>query len=368
MTNVSNASGFLTIFADRKDVIEAMVKMLDKVASQVPHRTLLGGHFDKTQIRDNPFMRENHPSKGIPYSYPTSFSGDGDYTYENSLQNFFGEMIPKIEKNQNLMKLLEDNDFLLLFNFADEDRYEEILYSEVCTVEHKAGDSLEDSAYHEVRSEDYDYTAKNLVLLGLYKEDDVWDGRSPSFFGKWAEASSLRGKREQEAIQIFSRLPEAKQQNVMSDLCSLCPVEDTVHFEIEFLEEASETMVAKYIEDHILRKKEKSSKNSYVFPLTVSLKKIASLNVEAKNEEEAMRVATKLLESPQGKDAIGGINNPIWLSMFARKTEKGYTVKVIAKGTFKKLIFAKSESDAKQAMGVFLKQKFKDTLLEWELI
>ena len=169
MANCSNAYGEITLWVKGKDdndktrLVSNFKKLIDGVL-------LNCGYY--TEIAGFSIGKEENEVMGVG-----DFYGCGRWSYEANCRYFYDWLKQGVESEKPELKPLWEelnkHEWRVIFSFSDEEGGCEVLYEMVNEVWHKAG---EDKAEYKIISEnDYDYTAENLVRLGVY--DCIEDAR-----------------------------------------------------------------------------------------------------------------------------------------------------------------------------------------------
>lgn len=159
MANCSSAFGTVRVKADNK-ILKELAKYVQDVLGYEQACYYTG--VDEWDYED-----------GLASGF---FIGCGRWAFEANCKNTYEWLSHGAERSEELAKTwaeLNKHDWTIEYEFTDEEGGCQVLYEMECAVHHKAGEEKADMEVISV--ENYDYTAENLVMLGVY--DDIEEAK-----------------------------------------------------------------------------------------------------------------------------------------------------------------------------------------------
>lgn len=247
MANISSAFGTISIKGTQTQV-ELIMNLLEKYAS----------HWEYNICLDSPSVQPFIPNEKNIVEYIGSFTGLGRWTFSNNVRNLFNWLNESIlfeddaEEIAVWQKFLsyKEQEISLTFDFIDVEGGCDVLCQEVLSIkihpeEMGGGDvscfnfnPFTASVVEELKFESYDFTAENLVLLGMYNEGTVFDN---STWGIKSALSSLVMKYQEQWVSQWSKQLANQLQieldqilNLPSmDLPSILENDDRIFYDLE---------------------------------------------------------------------------------------------------------------------------------------
>ncbi len=159
MANISDANGKIMIECDSKEVLLELERCFEVAESW----------YYSTNLEDECEKQEN--TSTFKESAEYEFYGTGRWSYQNNIESFFRWLTS--HKETLNWKLLEDSDFVITFDYTDEECGERFIYKATDKLVHKADDKLpEGISFVTEDYQGYEYNIVNLVKVCGY---DFWE-------------------------------------------------------------------------------------------------------------------------------------------------------------------------------------------------
>lgn len=178
MANISNATGTVIIEANSFDVLEELKKCFE-IASNWWYYTNCLGLYDKELIDEvNESSADEIGAGHLRYYIIYKFDGAGRWSFSHNIQNFMRWL--EEDKDKFNSELLINSDFIIMFEYVDQESGCSFITESKDELTHLAGDS--DTIYRNIYEINHEYTLVNRakytgygLLVVLQDEFEGWD-------------------------------------------------------------------------------------------------------------------------------------------------------------------------------------------------
>ena len=158
MANTSSAAGNVKVVTNREEAMKAIIKTFERCANTW-YNTVFSSYEYEFRMGE--------------YSLIASFNGNGRWVYENNISSHFRWCIGEKWLTPEEVEVLENEDFIIEYDFTDYEPGCKVFYEALCDLIHKKGTPLEATEYVEVDSRDLDMSWGNRLKLEAESEDTL---------------------------------------------------------------------------------------------------------------------------------------------------------------------------------------------------